>query len=78
LAAAGRRAVPRDHSSIVVLARVLGKQRHLRREGEVCVETIVVGDVLQDSVKIVRTGRGCRTRKEIYRTETVLVRNAVL
>src|SRR4030095_13985357 len=74
----GGRAIPRDHPSIVVLARILGKQRHLRREGEVCIETVVVGNVLQDSVKIVRTGRGCRTRKKILSGRAVAVASLVV
>ena len=78
LAGVGRRAIPRNHPSVVVFTRVLGKQRHLLREGEVCVKTIIVGNVLQDPVKVVRTGRGCRTRKEIQSRRAVGVASLIV
>src|SRR4030095_3291791 len=62
----------------LVLARVLCKQRHLWGQGEVCVETVVIGDILQNSVQIVRTRCRRCTRQEIQSSRAVGVASLVV
>src|SRR6266481_6878971 len=66
-----RSSIACDQPFVVALVGVLCKEGYLRRQSIIHVETIIVGNILQHSVKIVGTDGGNGTGEEVQRSGAV-------
>src|SRR5207245_490896 len=74
-----RRAVPRDHSLVVLFMSIFGEQRHSRGNRVVDIETVDVGEVLQGPIEEVgRRGRQGAREEVKWRGAIAAARQVVI